>query len=398
MSEQSKRSSVSRRKFIITTGAAGAAGIAGCSSSSDTGNGNGNGDGGNGNGADDTSNTASTDESSDGNGGGGPEALTAEGSSTVYPISNTGASYWNGNPPASDGEYWGSNDETSVPGWGQIETDMNLADYFASQYGFEPTEERSNAPFTVTVGLSHSGTGCKAVRDGLVDIGNSSGPITAELGISESERDENYVDHVVGRDGQPVFVSQNVYDNGVTQLTGEQIRGIYQGEINNWSEVGGPDQEIYVIGRAEGSGTDTSFRLNMLGDAEASMEVDTRKGQNQQVKTVMQQNDGAIGYMALAFQGEGIQPVAIDFDGTVYKPDKDAENTIFDSSYPLNRDLHMYTRITDDTPDGTDMREAAFLNMFLTDFGQQVFVEGVEYIPLPTKDIEAEREKLPSSS
>jgi phosphate transport system substrate-binding protein len=58
----------------------------------------------------------------------------------------------------------------------------------------------------------------------------------------------------------------------------------------------------------------------------------------------------------------------------------------------------MYTRITDDTPDGTDMREAAFLNMFLTDFGQQVFVEGVEYIPLPTKDIEAEREKLPSSS
>jgi phosphate transport system substrate-binding protein len=396
MSEQSKRSGVSRRKFIITTGAAGAAGIAGCSSSSDTGNGN--GDGGNGDGASDTSNTASTDGNGDGNDGGGTEALTAEGSSTVYPISNTGASYWNGNPPASDGEYWGSNDETSVPGWGEIETDMNLADYFASQFGFEPTGERSSAPFTVTVGLSHSGTGCKAVRDGLVDIGNSSGPITAELGISDEERDANYVDHVVGRDGQPVFVSQDIYDGGVTQLTGEEVRGIYQGEINNWSEVGGPDQEIYVIGRAEGSGTDTSFRLNMLGDAEASMEVDTRKGQNQQVKTVMQQNDGAIGYMALAFQGEGIAPVAIDFDGTLYEPDKDAENTIFDSDYPLNRDLHMYTRINDETPDGTDMREAAFLNMFLTDFGQQVFVEGVEYIPLPTSDIEAERGKLPDSA
>ena len=396
MSEQSKRSGVSRRKFIITTGAAGAAGIAGCSSSSDTGNGN--GDGGNGDGASDTSNTASTDGNGDGNDGGGTEALTAEGSSTVYPISNTGASYWNGNPPASDGEYWGSNDETSVPGWGEIETDMNLADYFASQFGFEPTGERSSAPFTVTVGLSHSGTGCKAVRDGLVDIGNSSGPITAELGISDEERDANYVDHVVGRDGQPVFVSQDIYDGGVTQLTGEEVRGIYQGEINNWSEVGGPDQEIFVIGRAEGSGTDTSFRLNMLGDAEASMEVDTRKGQNQQVKTVMQQNDGAIGYMALAFQGEGIQPVAIEFEGTLFEPDKDAENTIFDSDYPLNRDLHMYTRINDETPDGTDMREAAFLNMFLTDFGQQVFVEGVEYIPLPTSDIEAERGKLPDSA
>jgi phosphate transport system substrate-binding protein len=79
----------------------------------------------------------------------------------------------------------------------------------------------------------------------------------------------------------------------------------------------------------------------------------------------------------------------------VYRPDADAENTIFDSEYPLNRDLHMYTRITEDTPEGTDMREAAFLNMFLTDFGQKTFVEDVNYITLPTSDIEAEREKLP---
>jgi phosphate transport system substrate-binding protein len=58
----------------------------------------------------------------------------------------------------------------------------------------------------------------------------------------------------------------------------------------------------------------------------------------------------------------------------------------------------MYTKITEDTPSGTDNREAAFLNMFLTEFGQKVFVEGVEYIPLPTKDIEAELEKLPDTS
>jgi len=38
------------------------------------------------------------------------------------------------------------------------------------------------------------------------------------------------------------------------------------------------------------------------------------------------------------------------------------------------------------------MREAAFLNMFLTEFGQQTFVEDVNYITLPTSDIEAERE------
>ena len=378
---------VSRRKYLLSTAAVGAAGLAGCSGNSDN-----SGDGGDGgSGSDDGGNTIDSGSS-------GPSTVTAEGSSTVYPISNKGSSYWNSNSPASDGEYWGANDEGSVAGWDQIETDQNIADYFASLYGFEPTGERSNPPFATRVALSHSGTGCEAVRDGLVDIGNSSGPITAELDISEDERDENYVDHVVGRDGQPVFVSQAIYDAGVEQLTGEQIRGIYQGDITNWSDVGGPDQEIYVVGRAEGSGTDTSFRLNMLGDADAPMDVDTRFGQNQQVQQVLQDNDNAIGYMALAFSGSGIQAIGIEFEGTLFEPDADAENTIFDSEYPLNRDLHMYTRINEETPDGTDMREAAFLNMFLTEFGQQTFVEDVNYITLPTSDIEAEREKLPDQA
>ncbi|WP_176451323.1 substrate-binding domain-containing protein [Halorubrum sp. Ea8] len=383
---------VSRRKYLLTSAAIGAAGLAGCSGNSDDGSDGGDGgDGGSGSESDDSGNTMESGSS-------GPATVTAEGSSTVYPISNKGSSYWNSNSPASDGEYWGSNDESSVAGWDQIETDQNIADYFAGLYGFEPTGERSNPPFATRVALSHSGTGCEAVRDGLVDIGNSSGPITAELDISEEQRDENYVDHVVGRDGQPVFVSQAIYDAGVEQLTGEQIRGIYQGDVTNWSEVGGPDKEIYVVGRAEGSGTDTSFRLNMLGDADAPMDVDTRLGQNQQVQQVLQDNDNAIGYMALAFSGSGIQAIAIDFEGTVYRPDPDAENTIFDSEYPLNRDLHMYTRITEETPEGTDMREAAFLNMFLTEFGQKTFVEDVNYITLPTSDIEAEREKLPEQA
>ena len=381
-------SSVSRRKFLIGSATAGVAGLAGCSSSGD---GNGGGDG-----ADGGSEGGSTAADAEGDASMNTELLDAEGSSTVYPISNKGSSYWNANAPPSDGEYWGDNGESSVPGWDKIQTEKYLADYFASMYGFEPTEQRSDAPFPTTVSLSHSGTGCKAVRDQLVDIGNSSGPITAELGWSEEKANEEVVDHVVGRDGQPVVVSSDIYDAGVTQLTGEEVRKIYQDEITNWSDVGGPDQEIFVIGRAEGSGTDTAFRLNMLGGADAAMPgVDSRFGQNQQVAEAVSNNDGAIAYMALAFTSDTVQPIGINFEGTLYEPDKDAENTIFDSAYPLNRDLHMYTKITEDTPEGTDLREGAFLNMFLTEFGQIVFVEDNNYIPLPTKDIEAEAAKLP---
>ncbi|MFQ3284435.1 PstS family phosphate ABC transporter substrate-binding protein [Natronomonas sp.] len=383
---------VSRRKVLITSGALGTAGLAGCGGQSESGSGDGSG-GGSG--------------SDGGDGGSGPNTalLNAEGSSTVYPISNTGSSYWNSNAPSSDGEYWGANDESSVPGWNTLSSDgaddMLLADYFASKFGFEPTEQRSSPPFPTTVGLSHSGTGCEAVTEGLVDIGNSSGPITAELGWSEEKAQNEVVDNVVGRDGQPVVISSDVADAGVTQLTGEDIRGIYQDEITNWNQIDGIDydQEIYAIGRAEGSGTDTSFRLNMLGSADASMSgVDTRFGQNQQVAQAVSQNEGAIAYMALAFTSETVTPIAINFDGTLYETSRDAENTIFDSSYPLNRDLHMYTLIEESNPDGGgyDQREAAFVNMFLNEYGQTIFVEGNNYIPLPTSDLESMKEQVSS--
>ncbi|SFR31127.1 MULTISPECIES: PstS family phosphate ABC transporter substrate-binding protein [Halorubrum] len=389
---------VSRRKVLITSGALGTAGLAGCGGSTDGGDASGGSGGGSGGG-----NTMS--DSSGGGSGSNTALLNAEGSSTVYPISNTGSSYWNSNAPPSDGEYWGANDEGSVPGWEQLASDgaddMLLADYFASKFGFEPTDQRSSPPFPTTVGLSHSGTGCEAVTEGLVDIGNSSGPITAELDWSEEKAQNTVVDNVVGRDGQPVVVSSDVVDAGVSQLTGEEIRGIYQDEITNWNQIDGIDydQEIYAIGRAEGSGTDTSFRLNMLGSADASMSgVDTRFGQNQQVAQAVAQNEGAIAYMALAFTGPEVTPIAINFDGTLYETSRDAENTIFDSEYPLNRDLHMYTLIEESNPDGGgyDRREAAFINMFLNEYGQTVFVEGSNYIPLPTSDLEAMKEKVSS--
>jgi len=53
----------------------------------------------------------------------------------------------------------------------------------------------------------------------------------------------------------------------------------------------------------------------MLGDADAPMDVDSRFGQNQQVQQVLQDNDNAIGYMALAFSGSGIQAIGIEFEG-----------------------------------------------------------------------------------
>mgnify|MGYP006284108419 CR=1 FL=1 len=347
-------SGLSRRKFVAAAGT----GIAGTALAGCIGGGGGN----------------------EGDGDTGP--LTADGSSTVYPITNGGSRIWNGNPPADDQEYWG-------PGQYDIDTSQNLADYWASLYGFEPTETRSTPPFRTQIALSHSGTGVEAVINERVDIGDASSTAESILG-SDAEELDNIVDHVVGVDGQPVVVSREIADAGVSQITGDQLRQIYKGELNNWSELGGPNKEIYAIGRAEGSGTDTAFRSNLYGNPDEPISPDIRKGQNQQVKQLVDQNDNAIAYIALAFVDPdgATPPIALDLDGTVYEYGKNLGS----KGYPLSRDLHCYTW------EDTSKKEAAFLNMILSDFGQEKFVAPNNYFKLPQARQDEERSKLPDQA
>ncbi|MCX2817986.1 substrate-binding domain-containing protein [Haladaptatus sp. F3-133] len=369
---------VSRRKVLTTTGGIAGAGIvSGCLNTGGNDDGSGNGSSSNGNDEMNGNGEMSNERGSDSM---DTSPLNAGGSSTVYPIANSAARLWNGNPPASDEEYWG-------PGQYGIDTDMNLADYFGSFYGFEPTDERTVPPFTASVALSHSGTGVEAVINGRADFGNASSTAESILGPDNDALD-SIVDHVVGVDGQPLVVSREIYDAGVTSITGEELRDIYMQEITNWSELGGPDREIYAVGRAEDSGTDTAFRTNLYGDPDAPIEPDVRRGQNQQVASIIEQEDNAIAYIALAFvEPDGATPaVDLELDGTTYSY---GEN-LGAEDYPLNRDLHMYTW------GDTSMKEAAFLNMILSDFGQQEFVASNNYFTLPDDRRQEERDKLPN--
>ena len=317
-------------------------------------------------------------------GGGTGEVLKLGGSSTVYPITNRGGSFWNSNPPPSDEEYWG-------PEQYGIQTDARLADYFAGKYGFESTGGDS-PPFTVSVGLSHSGTGLEKLQEHQIDIGNASAPVTAEFPDMAESTLEKYTDHVVGVDAQPIVVSREIYEAGVTKLTAEQVRGIYKGEITSWSGIPsyeGPDRKIQAVGRSVGSGTDTAFRANLLDGPNAKMPgVDIRRGQNQQVKATVARSDNAIAYMALAFVDQEEAPaITLEFEETAYVP---GEN-LSEPGYPLARDLHCYTW------DGTSAKEAAFLHMLISDFGQQNFVAHAGYSKLTGERQENQLAKLEGS-
>jgi phosphate transport system substrate-binding protein len=126
----------------------------------------------------------------------------------------------------------------------------------------------------------------------------------------------------------------------------------------------------------------------MLGGADASMAgVDARKGQNQQVKTTVSNSNNAIAYMALAFVDDSVPAVELEFAGTTYTP---GEN-LSDPSYPLSRDLHCYTW------EGTSKKEAAFLRMIVSGFGQQNFVAPEGYSVLTEERRQQEFENLPET-
>jgi phosphate transport system substrate-binding protein len=384
MTQDSGRDLASRRKFLAATGAAGTAVVAGCSSSGD-------GDDG---GSDDTSTAADAQEETEAEEteSGNDEStelaqstLTGDGSSTVFPIANTGASFWNSNPEPGDGDYFPQE-------WAdRIGTDQRLADHFASQYGWEATGKRSVPPFRVSIALSHSGTGIEGVMEERIDIGDASSTAEAELAgsdVSDEELDK-FVDHVVGVDGQPIVVSKEIKEAGVTDITIEELRQIYKQEITNWSEVGGPDKEILALGRAPGSGTNTAFLVNVMGDAEASISPDQRYGKNQQLQQAIAQADNAIAYIALAFvQPDGqVPPIGLEIDGTLYEYGKNLGS----KEYPLARDLHCYTW------EDTSRQEAAFINFLLSDFGQEYFVKANNYFALPDDRLQTQREMVAAS-
>ena len=346
---------ISRRKFIAATGVAGAGAVAGCSTG---------------------------ESSGEGTPSGAIAPLQSGGSSTVYPIMNTAASYWSANRPASDTEYW-------PHGEYDIDTEKNLADYWGGLYGFE-AKEGGDPPFEFTVGLSHSGTGVEKVMNGQHDIGNSSGNVEDELPDRDSY--DSFIDHVVGVDGQPLVVSKEIADAGISQVTGQQLKDIYKGRINNWSELGGPDRDIQVLGRVKGSGTRTSFVSNVFGNPEEDTSVDNRYGQNQRLSTAIKNADNAISYLALAFINEdGLAPIALEWEGTTYAY-QDDQNGLDSTEYPLSRDLHCYTW------DGTSKKEAAVINMVLSDFGQDTFVGPNNYFKLGSRRQQEELDKLPDQS
>ncbi|MBQ2803966.1 MAG: phosphate ABC transporter substrate-binding protein [Lachnospiraceae bacterium] len=154
---------------------------------------------------------------------------------------------------------------------------------------------------TVTAEFVGSGAGIEAVNSKTADIGNSS------RSLKEAEKAAGAVENVVAIDGIAVCVDKA---NTVTNLTKEQLISIYNGTVTNWSEVGGADAPIVVVGREAGSGTRGAFEE--LLDLEEACAYANELDSTGAVMAKVASTKGAIGYVSLDSLNDSVVAVALE--------------------------------------------------------------------------------------
>lgn len=184
----------------------------------------------------------------------------------------------------------------------------------------------NNSGVNFTYNATGSGTGIKAVKDGTCDIGLSS------RYLKDSEKAEGLQETVLAIDGIAIIVHPA---NGVADLTVEQIAAIYKGETTNWSEVGGSDGQIVLMGREENSGTRDGFES--ITGTEGACKYRQELTSNGAVLTAVAENANAIGYVSLSSVKETVKAIAV---GGV----SPSEATIKDGSYAIQRPFVLVTK------------------------------------------------------
>ncbi len=208
----------------------------------------------------------------------------------------------------------------------------------------------------ITVQGGGSSVGVKSAGEGTVDVGAAS----REVKESELQEFPDLVIHTIARDGIAIVAHPDVPVDGLTK---EQVKGIFAGEITNWSEVGGPDKPIVVVSREEGSGTRAAFEEMVMGK-EGPPIVDTAilQPSNGAVRTTVSTTPDSIAFLSFGYLDESVKVLTVD--GV-----EPTEANAASGNYPIVRPLNLLTK---GEPGGV---VKAWLDFILSEEGQAIVVE-----------------------
>lgn len=217
---------------------------------------------------------------------------------------------------------------------------------------------KKNPDVKIYVSGSGSGTGIKALLDGITDIADSSREAKEKEIADGKAKGVILTAHKIALDGiVPIVHSSMKIDN----ITLEQLRNIYNGKIKSWKEFGGPDRPISVVSRDTSSGTYEVWEEKILKGDKVRPDALLVASNGQAVQTVAV-NKYAIGYIGIGYVDKSIK--ALKVNGA-----KASAKTVRDNSWPIARPLFMYTN---GRPAGTI---AKFINFMLSKDGQEIVSE-----------------------
>jgi phosphate transport system substrate-binding protein len=156
--------------------------------------------------------------------------------------------------------------------------------------------------------------------------------------------------------------------NTVMNLTLEQLKAIYKGEIKNWKELGGPDRPVVVISRDTSSGTYEVWEEKVMMK-ERVFPGALLQASNGAIVQAVSKNANAIGYIGLGYVNESVKAVMVN------RIAGSAETTL-NGTYPVSRPLYMFT---DGWPKGDTLN---FINYVIHPQKGQKFVAEIGFVPL----------------
>ncbi|HWQ04346.1 MAG TPA: PstS family phosphate ABC transporter substrate-binding protein [Longilinea sp.] len=250
------------------------------------------------------------------------------------------------------------------------DTIVNLALAWAERY----QTVRPKVRISVTGG--GSGTGITSLINGTVDIANASRAIKSEEISAAEANGIEPVEHVIARDAIAVIVNP---ENPVSELTLDQISQIYRGAISNWQEVGGEDRPIVRLSRETNSGTHVYFleevvRLGNKNDKAIFSPLTLLLPSSEGIISEVRDNPNAIGYDGLGYVTSEVKVIGISSGlGKPYV--MPSVETVNDKSYPIARDLYMYSK------KGANQTILDYMQWILTAEAQQI-VRELGFVPI----------------
>ena len=195
--------------------------------------------------------------------------------------------------------------------------------------------KNKSAKITVTGG--GSGVGISALMEGTTDIAMSSRKMKFDEKVKLQEAKKSTKEVVIAYDALAVVVHPS---NKVSNLTREQLEGIFTGKIKNWKEVGGADMKIVAYSRETSSGTYEFFKESVLKNKNYMNGILSMPATGAIIQSVSQ-TKGAIGYVGLAYINKEVKPIHVSYDAGKTFTEPSFENAK-NKAYPIVRPLFYY--------------------------------------------------------